>query len=201
MPIAAKEIQCAEIEIIKHVWRRFFAGVVSSSKSSKLLRLNAFKVNGLLRVGGRPRNAPIGEKAKYPILLPKSHYLTNLIMRHCHETSGHAEVEHMLSSCTERFWPVNGRATVKKVVNSCFSCRKQYASPGSQKMSDLPADRVQPDGPPFSNVDVVFFGPYAFIVKRGGADLKRYGNVDICLTVWAILIEVLHSMDTYSFIN
>lgn len=199
MPIAAVEIQCAEIEIVKYVQRQCFAGEVSSSKSSKLHKLNAFRVNGLLRVGGRLRNAPIGEEAKYPILLPKSHHLTNLIVRHYHETLGHAGVEHVLSITRERFWPINGRATVKKVVNSCFSCRKQYASPGIQKMSDLPADRVQPDKPPFSHVGVDCFGP--FIVKRGRADVKRYGIVYTCLTVRAIHIEVLHSMDTHSFIN
>ncbi|XP_068689236.1 uncharacterized protein [Montipora foliosa] len=98
MPIAAEEIQCAEIEIVKYVQRRCFAGEVSSSKSSKLHKLNAFRVNGLLRVGGRLRNAPIGEEAKYPILLPKSHHLTNLIVRHYHETLGHAGVEHVLST-------------------------------------------------------------------------------------------------------
>ena len=47
MPIAAEEIQCAEIEIVKYVQSRCFAGEVSSSNSSKLHKLNAFRVNGL----------------------------------------------------------------------------------------------------------------------------------------------------------
>ena len=66
-------------------------------------------------------------------------------------------------------------------------------------MSDLPADRVQPDRPPFSHDGVDCFGP--FVVKRGRADVERYGIVYTCLTVRAIHIEVLHSMDTHSFIN
>ncbi|XP_068757864.1 uncharacterized protein [Montipora capricornis] len=66
-------------------------------------------------------------------------------------------------------------------------------------MSDLPADRVQPDRPLFSHVGVDCFSP--FVVKRGRADVKRYGIVYTCLTVRAIQIEVLHSMDTHSFIN
>ena len=66
-------------------------------------------------------------------------------------------------------------------------------------MSDLPADRVQPDKPPFSQVGVDCFGP--FIIKIGRVDVKRYGIVHTCLTVRAIHIEVLHSMDTHSFIN
>ena len=88
------------------------------SKSSQLHKLNAFRVNGLLPIDRHLRNAPLAEEAKYPILLPKSHHLTNLIVRHYHETSGHAGVEHVLSLTRERFWPNNGRATVKEVVNT-----------------------------------------------------------------------------------
>ncbi|XP_068671466.1 uncharacterized protein [Montipora foliosa] len=66
-------------------------------------------------------------------------------------------------------------------------------------MSDLSADRVQPDRPLFSHVGMDCFGP--FVVKRGRANVKHYGILYICLTVRAIHIKVLHSMDTNSFIN
>ena len=198
-PLTTDEIQQAETEILKYVQRRCFADEMSLKKSSKLHKLNTVTINGLLRVGGRLRNAPIEEEIKYPVLLPKKHHLTNLIVRHYHETSGHTGVEHVLSLTRERFWPINARATVKKIVNSCFSCRKRHASPGIQKMSDLPTDRVQPDRPPFTYVGIDCFGP--FVVKRGRADVKRYGIVFTCLTIRAIHIEVLHSMDTHSFIN
>ena len=100
MPIAAKEIQCAEMEIVKYDHRRCFAEV-SSKKSSELHKLNAFRVVGVLRVGRLLRSAPIGEEAKYLVLLLKSHHLTNIIVRHYHETSGHAGVEHVLSLVRE----------------------------------------------------------------------------------------------------
>ena len=66
-------------------------------------------------------------------------------------------------------------------------------------MSDLPADRVKYDRPLFSYVGVDCFGP--FVVKRGRAHVKSHGIVCTCLTVRAIHIEVLHSMDIHSFIN
>lgn len=49
----------------------------------------------------------------------------------------------------------------------------------------------------FCGVDL--FGP--FIVKRGRTDLKRYGCIFTCLTVRAVHKEVVHSLDTDSFIN
>ena len=66
-------------------------------------------------------------------------------------------------------------------------------------MLDLPADQVQADRPPFSHVSVDCSGP--FVVKRGRTDVKRYGIVHTCLTVRAMHIEVLHSMDTHSFMS
>ncbi|KAK3752073.1 hypothetical protein QZH41_005572 [Actinostola sp. cb2023] len=200
-PITTEELQHAEKEILTYVQKLCFAGEMSSfvKKSSQLHKLNPLKIDGLLRVGGRLRNAPIAEEAMHPILLPKKHHVVNLIVRHYHELSGHSGVEHVLALTRERFWPINARATVKKVVNTCFSCRKRNAPPGIQKMADLPDDRVKPDKPPFTYVGIDCFGP--FIVKRGRTEVKRYGIVYTCLTIRAIHIEILHSMDTHSFIN
>ena len=66
-------------------------------------------------------------------------------------------------------------------------------------MADLPADRITADKPPFTFVGVDCFGP--FLVKRGRSLVKRYGVIFTCLTIRAIHIEIIHSMDTDSFIN
>ncbi|KAK3745377.1 hypothetical protein QZH41_001405 [Actinostola sp. cb2023] len=76
---------------------------------------------------------------------------------------------------------------------------RRQAPLGDQKMADLPVDRVTPDRPPFTSVGVDCFGP--FLVKRGRTEVKRYGIVFTCLAIRAIHIEVLHSMDTTSFVN
>ena len=71
--------------------------------------------------------------------------------------------------------------------------------PEVPQMADLPAERVTPDNPPFSNVGVDCFGP--FVVKRGRSQLKRYGCLFTCLTMRAIHVEKLDSLETNSFIN
>ena len=65
-------------------------------------------------------------------------------------------------------------------------------------MADLPVDRVTADQPPFTNVGVDFFGP--FFVKRGRAEVKRYGCIFTCLSTRAVHIEVAHSLDTSLFV-
>ncbi|XP_068704454.1 uncharacterized protein [Montipora foliosa] len=66
-------------------------------------------------------------------------------------------------------------------------------------MADLPKERLMSGEPPFTYVDVDYFGP--FLVRQGRSNVKRYGCLFTCLVVRAVHIEVVHSLDTDSFIN
>ena len=57
---------------------------------SPLFKLNPFlDCSGILRVGGRLKQADMAGNVKFPIVLPKRCHVTDLIIRHCHE-----QVEH-----------------------------------------------------------------------------------------------------------
>lgn len=64
-------------------------------------------------------------------------------------------------------------------------------------MANLPKDRITPDKPSFSYVGVDFFG--LSLVRRGRSEVKGNGVLFTCLTIRAVQIEVVHSLD--SFIN
>ena len=66
-------------------------------------------------------------------------------------------------------------------------------------MSDLPHERVIPEGPPFTFVGVDYFGP--FNVKLGRCMEKKYGVLFACLTVRDAPIVDVHTLDTSSFIK
>lgn len=66
-------------------------------------------------------------------------------------------------------------------------------------MADLPMDRTMPGKPPFTYVGMDCFGP--FYIKRGRSQVKRYGCLFTCLTIRAIHIEKLDTLDTDSFLN
>ena len=54
-------------------------------KKSSLYRLDPFMDSqGVLRVGGRLRRAHLSFPEKHPVLLPKGHHLSHLIVRHQH---------------------------------------------------------------------------------------------------------------------
>ena len=48
-------------------------------------------------MGGRIRHAPITFEAAHPVLLPKEHPISSLIVRYYHELLGHTGREHDIS--------------------------------------------------------------------------------------------------------
>ena len=171
----------------------------SLNKGSPLISLDPELRDGLLTVGGRLRRSPISEDAKHQVILPKSHHVSNLLIRDIHQRTGHQGRNHILAELRQRYWIIKAGVAVKSLINKCVTCRKCQAGPGKQKMADLPAYRVQPDQPPFTHTGVDYFGP--FEIKYGRAIRKRYGVVFTCLTSRAIHIEVADSLDTSSCIS
>ena len=66
-------------------------------------------------------------------------------------------------------------------------------------MADLPEHRVTPDKPPFTFVGEDCFGP--FLVKRVRSQVKRYGVLFTCRSIRAVYIEIVHSLETSSFLH
>ena len=209
--ITVEELKAAEIELLKLVQRREYAEEFEAlekggstgkgvKKTSSLYRLEpVVNTSGLLAIGGRLGRSQLSDTAKHPVILPKSHHIVNLIAKHFHEVSGHSGKEHTLALIRTRYWIINVRSVVRKVINNCVVCRRFHAAPQQQKMGDLPKDRVTPGDPPFTYTGVDLFGP--FEVKRGRSILKRYGCIFVCLTIKAVHIEVTDSLQTDSFIN
>ena len=204
--LTVEEIHQAEKCIIWHVQKEAYEDEINKlrsrvvvSKSSSLRRLDPVMIGELICVGGRLKHAALSDEAKHPIILPKKHHIVDLIVRYYHYKSGHSGVEHVLSMIRERFWIVKARVAVRRIINECFNCKKRLQRPGLQKMADLPPDRVSYGMPPFTYVGYDCFGP--FMVKRRRCQEKRYGVIFTCLAVRAVHIEVVHGMDTDSFIH
>ena len=154
---------------------------------------------GILRVGGRLENALIKFEAKHPIVLPYRHHVTDLIISQHHQKTGHLGQEYVLSSLRQLYWIIKGRSAVRRVISSCFLCKKLGAVRREQLMADLPKERLMSGDPPFSHVGVDYFGP--LYVRQARSNVNRYGCLFSCLVTRAAHIEVVHSLDTDGFIN
>ncbi|CAG7723610.1 unnamed protein product [Allacma fusca] len=90
--------------------------------NSKIVSLSPFvDPSGILLVGGRIQKADIPEERKHPILLPRSHHLTTLIIKEEHCRLLHAGPQAVLASLTSRYWIVNSRDSVRAVVGGALS--------------------------------------------------------------------------------
>ena len=209
--LSVAELREAERKIVQQVQREAFPNVVAMGKKGSLAQLKPFEENGILRVGGRLSQSNLSDDAKHPIIMPKNHRVSELIILHHHRINGHVGSYQTLAKTRERFWITNGASYVKRVLASCQTCRRENARLGEQVMAPLPSVRVSSDRDgaayPFEAVGVDYFGPlYVKIGRRtrakGNQTLgKRFGCIFTCLKYRAVHIEVADDLSSDSFIN
>ena len=166
-------------------------------KSSKLGNLRpVFRV---LRVGGRLQKAvELSWDEKHPMVLPKRHHVSQLIVRHYHESAAHSGREQTLCEQRRMFWIIGGRGLVKKTIRSCIRCRRMNVKPLEQFKGSLPRARLEAYNPPFTFTGVDLFGPLT--VKWGHGTAKRWGCLFTCLTTRAMYLDATPSLETDDFI-
>ena len=170
---------------------------------SKLLKLDPFiDSKGLLRVGGRLKNAPIAYDHKFPIILPEHHHVTQLILRDTHERELHSGNQATLCAVRQTYWPVGGRNLIRKLIHSCVKCTRVKPKLSNQKMGNLPVQRLQPVRPFYiSGVD--YAGP--FLIKEGKTrkmrKVKAYIALFICFSTKAIHLELVGDLTSDSFLG
>ncbi|XP_051153762.1 uncharacterized protein LOC127277018, partial [Leptopilina boulardi] len=143
------EIQSAFNRIVSLVQMEEFYNEINQlskneclSSRSKILRLNPVMHEEILRVGGRIKRAELPYDQRHPMLLPKNHPVTELIIRDIHEQNMHAGNNATLYALRMKFWPIDGRLAVRKVINKCVKCFRAQPKEVSYQMGNLPAVRV-----------------------------------------------------------
>ncbi|XP_055584735.1 uncharacterized protein LOC129737599 [Uranotaenia lowii] len=165
-------------------------------RSSSIYHLSpVLDEHGVLRVDGRIRNAPKVElDCKYPIILPKNHHVTYLLVDDYHKRFHHGNNETIVNEIRQRFHIPSIRGFVKDVVKKCQYCKVSKARPVVPRMGPLPLARLSAGVRPFAYVGVDYFGPLQ--VKVGRATVKRWVALFTCLTIRAVHLEVIYSLTT-----
>lgn len=175
-------------------------GMVKLAKGSKIYKLSPFTdENGVLRQDGRigaARN--IENDVKFPIILPKAHKVTELILKYYHEKYHHANVETVINEIRQKYYIPQLRTTARKISRICQWCKVYKSEPSIPKMAPLPAARLSAFERPFSYIGIDFFGP--ILVKFGRGQTKRWVALFTCMTVRAVHLEVVHTLNTESCI-
>ncbi|XP_035213254.1 uncharacterized protein LOC118187155 [Stegodyphus dumicola] len=175
---------------------------IKRCESSRVIQLTPFlDEEGVIRVGGRLKNANIPENSKHPILLPKEGHVTNLIVTHYHVNYLHASQELLISTLRMQFWILAVRSVVRKIIHRCIPCIRNRGKTVTQIMGDLPSPRVQPSRP-FAVTGVDYAGPYSIKsqVGRRTKTFKCYVSIFVCFSTKAVHLELVSDLSTSTFL-
>ena len=170
-------------------------------RSSRLLNLSPELDDGgeLIRVGGRLRRSEdLAYTSLHPVVLDPAHPVTRLLIQDFDSRLRHPGPERVFAEIRRTYWILRGREAVRRFQKGCTECRCWKAKPTVPRMADLPLARLRLFKPVFHSTGIDCFGP--FEVKVGRRIEKRWGIIFKCLTVRAVHLDVLTSIDTDSFL-
>ena len=160
-------------------------------------RLGIKENDGILRCYGRLDHAVLGEEAKHPVILPKHHPVTRLIVDSCHRHVLHGRTRNTLAEFRSQYWMGKARQVIKAILRRCATCKRHQARPFNKPApGQLPEFRVTP-ARPFQNCGVDFAGPL-YVLRR-----KSMKKVYITLFTYgvtrAIHLELVPDLSAETF--
>ncbi|XP_055590346.1 uncharacterized protein LOC129742471 [Uranotaenia lowii] len=210
-PLSGKELHRGEVLMFRQAQNEFFIDEINSlastsptptiHKSSPIYKLWPFLDDEqVLRAATRIEACEAASMdAKNPIILPKDHPISRLIVQHYHVKFYHRNHQTVINELRQRFRVTPRLSSLYwKVRANCQLCKNLKAAPRPPRMSNLPSTRLSTFTRPFSFVGIDYFGPMFVSVKRSTE--KRWGVLITCLAVRAIHIEIAHSLSAESCI-
>jgi len=143
----------------------------SSSLASLSPFIDQFR---FLRVDGQLTNSSLDFNGRNPIILPRSHSVTIVIITNFHGRNLHTGPRALLGIIRSQYWPVGGRKTVMKAINKCIRCFRMKPRVVEHIMAGLPKERV--DGShAFEVTGIDFCGSFLYkSVVRSKPPVKCY---------------------------
>ena len=128
---------------------------------------------GVLRVGRRLDRAELPRDAAHPMILPKKHHITKLVVADVYNRYRHAGVNHVVAQVRNRYSVIDGRQEVKNWGKECKSCERRRTQPAVQMMAPLPKSRLGTTMTAFEKCCVDYAGLFTTKITRR-VSAKRY---------------------------
>ena len=159
---------------------------------------------GVLRVKGRLQFMTGNYDKKFPILLAKDSYLTELIILDAHMRVHHQRVKDTLNHLRATYWVTQGRRVVGKVIGKCTLCPKYDSKAfGPLPAAPLPEFRVKVDDA-FASTGVDYVGPLFVknIFQTIDTDLYPvHVALYTCATSRAVHLDVVPNTSCIAFVR
>jgi hypothetical protein len=188
--LSISEMRGAEKYVLKDIQSTF------SNKLKEVSIKNVKMEDGLYRVHTKLLYRNDTEGFKYPVLLPKSHPLVEQLIRDAHRIHGHAGIQFLMGHLREKYWILQGRRTIGKVIQKCVKCsRHQIKNVNPNTPAPLPEKRVE-NSVPFQTTGVDLAGP--FFLKDGR---KAWMVIFTCAVFRAIHLDLVMEISTEAFME
>ncbi|XP_052901623.1 uncharacterized protein LOC128309307, partial [Anopheles moucheti] len=214
-PLTQEELTWAEQIIITQIQADVYACEIRSlkkdpsqlqpwksrvEKNSPLYKISpVLDDHGIIRMRGRLAGTlSVSETLQQPIILPRKHRGTELLILSYHERYRHCNHRTVVSELRARYYIPQVLGEYNRVRKSCQRCKIDGATPEPPSMGNVPSQRVAVGQRAFSFTGVDYFGP--LLVAVGRRVEKRWGVIFTCLTCRAIHLEMAHSLTTASCI-
>ena len=162
------EIEDTEVQVIKSAQREAFPEEYLALQRRKELlknsKLLAFRPRldeeGQMRCDSQLKYAEfLSHDARFPIILPRKHQVTKLIVKYFHEEGNHASgTNQTLAALSTRFWIISVCEEIREWEKECNGCRRRKARAAKQIMAPLPQIRLRLSLRPFAQTAVDFGG-------------------------------------------
>ena len=210
--LSAEDLEQALIELIKVAQQESYEEEFEDLKSqgkvkikSKIVKLTPqLDEEDVIRLRTRLEFAEgVPEETKNPILLPKKHHLTNLMIKEIHNETNHAYgTNYTLHALRKKYWLPAGRQIIKSILGKCRECKLKFGKPQRPQMAPLPKMRIDAkDLKAFLHTGCDFAGPFLCKVGRFRAKVKRYLCLFTCMKTRAVHLEMCESLETNDFLQ
>ncbi len=147
----------------------------------------------LVKVGGKTYQSAFEKNFKHQIVLPRTR-LTKLIVQYYHKRALHSGAQTTLYQIGKKFWIINGRNYVRRILHQCITCNRFAKNTAHPKMGPLPEERNTP-GRLFQNTGIDFAGPFRTKAKASNMVIdKTYMCLFVCFTTKAVHLETVSSL-------
>lgn len=209
--LTSSNLQSARDRILQIVQMESFADEYNDLLLNKEIRNHKSSLIGLhpyidehtklIHAKGRLENANIRRSRKFPIVLPKKHHVTDLIIWQSHIATMHGGLQLTLNVIRQQYWIIDARRAIRQRLRRCTTCFKWTSQPQQQLMGSLPAPRVNISHA-FTHTGVDYAGPFTIKTRPGRnvGSTKGYLSIFICLATKAIHVEVVSDLTTDAFL-
>lgn len=188
-------IRQAQVEAFQYEYNLLRNGKILDKESSLYKLSPMIDETGIIRIRGRiDQCTNATESCKRPIILPRLHKITELIIKEEHERLDHHYDDTVVNNLRQTYYIPEIRVAVKTVRSRCQTCSNNAAKPTPPEEAELPHGRLCSYTHPFTHVGIDYFGPIS--TSSGRKLIKTWGVIFTCLTIRAIHIEIVDSLTT-----